>query len=651
MNALLASARAVHFAAAMWLFGELVLACALSAWRGRDGPTGPVAALHRRLPPVARSSIAIGVASAFAWLAAAAATMSGVPLPQAIEPETLGTVLVGTLFGKVWIARLGLALVLLIALWPRNTGRGGWRLAFSTIVAGVYLAALAWTGHAAAAEGPWRDAQLVSDVMHLITAGAWLGALPPLAYLLGTTQPIEHATWATRRFSTVAIACVSALILSGLGNSWFLVGSVPALFGTTYGALLLAKLALLAVMISLAALNRLVLTPRLAAGDRHAVRALRRNTLLEIAAGLLVVTIVGVLGITIPAAHQSVLWPFAHTLSWTPAQESATRWPLAAAALVAAASVTALVAGARRRAWRSATAGLAGVLASAMAGTWLLAVPAYPTTYASSPVRYTTTAIVDGERLFATHCVACHGSDGTGGGRAAAELSTRPANLVEHAGQHRPGELYWWIAHGRAGTPMPAFSPPLGSDEIWSIVQFLQSLSDAASAVGPNGELVAEPNAPDFSFELAGRGQQTLLPRDESRDTLLVVYSLPDSLSRLRSLASQRRAFDDERIRVLAVTSSAADAEAASAQTAGGESMLAIAAPDVAKVYAIFAARDGAVGANLRHSEFLIRDGRLRARWLGVPAADAERNQDIWEMAENVDREPPRPPPSHQHAH
>lgn len=651
MSALLAFARAVHFAATLWLFGELVLACALSAWHGRDGPTGPGAALRRRLPSAARWSIVIGIASSVAWLAAVAAMMSGLPLLQAIEPSTLRMVFVGTLFGKVWTVRLGLALVLLIALWPRSGGVGGWRLASSTIVAGVYLAALAWAGHAAAAEGPWRDAHLVSDVVHLITAGAWLGALPPLVYLLGTTQPIEHATWATRRFSAVALACVIALILSGVGNSWFLVGSVPALFGTVYGALLLAKLALLALMLSIAALNRLVLTPRLAAGDRHAARLLRRNALLEIVAGLFVVTVVGVLGITVPAAHQSVLWPFAHTLSWVPAQQSATTpWALAAAALVAATGLGILVAGARRRAWRSAAAGLIGLAAAATASAWLLAVPAYTTTYASSPVRYTTMAIVDGAGLFATHCAACHGSDGRGGGRVGAELSTRPANLVEHAGYHRPGELYWWIAHGRAGTPMPAFAPPLGSEDIWSIVQFLHALSDAANAIDTNGELITAPAAPDFSFELPGRGQQTLLSREESRDTLLVVYSLPDSLPRLRSLVSQRRAFDDERIQVLAVTASVADARAARVQTPGGESMLAIAAPDVVKAYAMFAARDG-VATDFRHGEFLIRGGRLRARWLGTPAADIERNQEIREMAEKVDREPARPPPSYGHVH
>jgi putative copper export protein/mono/diheme cytochrome c family protein/peroxiredoxin len=654
MNELLASARAVHFAATMWLFGELVLACALSNWRGRDEPAGPGEVLRQRLPSVARWSIAIGIASAVAWLAAVAATMSGMPLPLAIDASTLGAVIGGTLFGRVWIARVCLACALLLALRRRSAGRGGWRLAFWTAVAGAYLASLAWTGHAAAAQGPWRGAQIISDVVHLLAAGAWLGALPALVYLLGTTQPVEGAASATRRFSNVAIVCVFALILSGLGNSWFLVGSVPALFGTTYGRLLLAKLALLAVMLILAAVNRLMLTPQLGVGNRRALLALRRNTLLEIAAGLLVVTIVGVLGITVPGAHQSPLWPFAHTLSWEPARESAAmRWALAAAVLIGAVGLALIVASARRRAWPSAAVGLAGIVASAAASAWLLAVPAYPTTYAASPVRYTTVAVVDGARLFSTHCVACHGNDGTGASPAAAGLATRPANLVRHAGRHRPGELYWWIAHGRAGTAMPGFAPPLGSEEIWSIVQFLQALSDAAVFVDADGEPTAIPPlpAPDFSFELPGRGQQTLLRRDKSRDTLLVLYSLPDSLARLRSLASEQPAFAARRIEILAVTSNAAEAHAAGAETSGSESILAIVAADVAVAYAMFAARDGAVAAS-RHAEFLIdRGGRLRAHWIGVPEPGNDRNLEILDTAAKVDRESFDAPLPREHSH
>ena len=308
MNVLLASARAVHFATTLWLFGELLLACALSARRGSDAPPGPGDALRRRMPRVARVGIAAGIASYVAWLAAVAATMSGLPLAGAIEPSMLGVVVGDTLFGRVWIARLGLACVLLLALSRRTTLLGRRALAASTLVAGVYLASLAWTGHAAAAEGPWRDGQIASDVVHLLTAGAWLGALPALVYVLRTAHSIDDAAWAARRFSVLAIACVSVLILTGIGNSWFLVGSIPALFGSRYGTLLLAKLALLAAMLCLAAVNRLILTPRLSAGDRPALRALRRNAMVEIGAGLLVVAIVGVLGITVPAAHQSTLW-------------------------------------------------------------------------------------------------------------------------------------------------------------------------------------------------------------------------------------------------------------------------------------------------------------------------------------------------------
>jgi putative copper resistance protein D len=649
MNVLLACARAVHFAATLWLFGELLLACALSVRRGHDAPAGPGEALRRRLPRVARVCIAVGIASAVAWLAAVAATMSGLPLARAIDPPTLSAVIGDTLFGKVWIARFCLALALLFALSRRNATLGPRRLAASTFVAGAYLAALAWTGHAAAAEGPWRGGQIVSDVVHLLTAGAWLGALPALVYVLGNAEPIQDAAWAARRFSSVAIVCVSVLILSGVGNSWFLVGSVPALFGTRYGVLLLAKLALLAAMLSFAAVNRLVLTPRLAAGDGRALPALRRNALFEIAAGLLAVTIVGMLGITVPAAHQSTLWPFAHTLSWAPARQStATLWALLAVVLVSAGGVVVVMAGARRRAWTRAAAGIAGVAASATVGAWLLTVPAYPTTYAASPVRYTTSAIADGARLFAAHCAACHGGDGAGSTVGSAVAAP---NLVRHAANHRPGELYWWIAHGRAGTAMPAFAPPLTSDGIWSIVQFLHTLSDAADFAGTEAGLLARSPvpAPDFSFELPERGQQTLKEPDSKTDTLLVLYSLPDSLARLRSLASQRQAFEGRRIRVLAISASGAAAQTAGAQTPGDDSVSAIAASDVATSYAMFAAHDHAVAG---HAEFLIdRRGRLRARWLGVPATADDRDSEIFAASLKVDSERPPPPSSPEHAH
>ncbi|MGH8852329.1 MAG: CopD family protein [Casimicrobiaceae bacterium] len=649
MSELLAAARAVHLAATMWLFGEAVLACVLADWPGRVGPTRPGEMLRRRLPFVARLSIGIGVGSWMVWLAAEAATMSGMPLWRAIAPATLAIVLGGTLFGKVWTLRLGLAALLLLASWRPGAGGGQRRLVLCTILAGAYLAALAWAGHAT--ETPWRGARLAFDVVHLLAAGAWLGALPALVYLLGAAEPIENTAWATRRFSRVAVAWVSALILSGIGNSWFLVGSIPALLGTLYGRLLLAKLVLLAVMLALAAVNRLVLTPRLAGGDRQAPHRLRRNALLEIAAGLLVVMIVGVLGITIPAAHQSPLWPFAHSLSWTPVRDSiSTRLLLAASLLVAAAGAAVIVAGARGRVWGRVAAGLVGIVAAAAVSGWLLAVPAYPTSYAASPVPYTTVVIQAAARLFAQHCTACHGADATGDGPAAASLPTHPPNLVEHAGHHRPGELYWWIAHGRR-EGMPPFGKVLSSEQVWSVVQFLRALSDSAALAAAHGaDAVGRPlAAPDFSFELPERGQQTLLEIGSSRGTLVVLYTFPGSLARLRALAGQRSAFDARRVRIVAVAAAASGAGAAGFP--GSASIRATTSSDVAATYAMFAAQHGGVAAAPDAAEFLIdRRGLIRARWIGVSGPNAAQAAAMLDAADRLHGDD-EPAPSGGHMH
>lgn len=67
----------------------------------------------------------------------------------------------------------------------------------------------------------------------------------------------------TRGFSRFGLVVVTVLLLTGLSNTWFLVGSLPGLVGTAYGQLLLLKIALVIAMAAVAAINRLVLVPRL----------------------------------------------------------------------------------------------------------------------------------------------------------------------------------------------------------------------------------------------------------------------------------------------------------------------------------------------------------------------------------------------------
>jgi hypothetical protein len=109
-------------------------------------------------------------------------------------------------------------------------------------------------------------------------------------------------------FSTLGIASVATLLATGLINTWYLAGSVPALVGTDYGRLLLAKIAVFLCMVAIAAFNLLRLTPRIVkianvTAAQHALGQLRRNAAIETVAGAIVLTIVGVLGTLPPAIH------------------------------------------------------------------------------------------------------------------------------------------------------------------------------------------------------------------------------------------------------------------------------------------------------------------------------------------------------------
>jgi len=408
MDAMIVAARTVHFASAILLFGGLlfVLAVATPVWRDADRATPQRGGLPTALVYGAWT-LAASVMSGVIWLAAEAAIMSGTPLAQAINADTIGLVLGRTEFGRLWVLRLVLALALgalLLSIGRSANETRRLRIAAGAVlVAAAYLASLAWAGHAAAGQASGHYVQIVSDVVHLLAAGAWLGALPGLVFLLGGAQPIEATAQMVRRFSTLGALSVSALVLSGLGNSWYLVGTVPALMGTDYGHFLLLKLVLFGAMVALAAINRLSLTARLIvrnSSNPPAVRSLRRNAILEIGAGIIVIAIVGVLGIKVPAAHQSPAWPFDYTLSWQAAQQS---FAVGAAVVVAGISVcvgvVVAIGGLLRNRPRLGIAGLGAILASAAAATWLLAVPAYPTTYATAPGSYTTDSIVRGASL------------------------------------------------------------------------------------------------------------------------------------------------------------------------------------------------------------------------------------------------------------
>jgi mono/diheme cytochrome c family protein len=96
----------------------------------------------------------------------------------------------------------------------------------------------------------------------------------------------------------------------------------------------------------------------------------------------------------------------------------------------------------------------------------------------SNPLPSTPESVRQGKDLFQKHCVLCHGQSGLGDGPAAASLKPKPSNLVEAGAHHSEGELAWKIETGRA--PMPGWKGTLTENQIWDVVNHIQSLAEAS---------------------------------------------------------------------------------------------------------------------------------------------------------------------------
>ena len=286
----LIASRFAHFGALALLFGALLFP--VYAYRG----AARVQALGQRPGPVAAAIVAI--LSGLAWYMFTSANMAG-SLSAAWDPSTLADV-GDTDFGRLWLGRMAVLLVVLVLLLQRS--RPAWLLALA-VSAGA-LGSLAWTGHANADDGQIGILHKSADVAHLLTAGLWLGALPALAARLQHPDQADDVSAfdVVSRFSRVAMPAVALLIASGLANAALIMSSPWDLAATDYGRWLCLKLALVGVMLALAAINRQRLTPALqAAGSTSTARRLRRHCYTELGLGFGVLAVVAILGMTSPS--------------------------------------------------------------------------------------------------------------------------------------------------------------------------------------------------------------------------------------------------------------------------------------------------------------------------------------------------------------
>jgi putative copper resistance protein D len=179
----------------------------------------------------------------------------------------------------VRIAGLGLA-ALSLSSKPRV-------LALAMIGAGVASISFAGVGHIRALQSV-APSLLLS--LHLLGAAFWLGALTPLLIALRDGDGSQIAAIASR-FGKLAVGVVVLLMAAGIGVLWILIRDAATFWSSDYGRMIAVKLFGVAALLSIAARNKLYLTPKLLKGDRKALIQFRRSVQTEIIIGALILLI------------------------------------------------------------------------------------------------------------------------------------------------------------------------------------------------------------------------------------------------------------------------------------------------------------------------------------------------------------------------
>ena len=230
----------------------------------------------------ALAAVAIAPVLELATFAVDATTGGGLPLMDA-----LGTVPGTMLLLRVAAGAAAAACLAFATFSP--TGTGGYGTAGAAVL--VMATTISWVGHPRSEGPPWLGVPL--DVAHTAAMGAWLGALAVTFGAVARHLSDADLQRALRRFGSLASRLVAVLVATGTAQALRLHGGVPS---GRHGAILAAKLVLVAGTLVLASLVRRVLQRGVAA-DRGAVG---RLVLAEICTGAAVLGLSAALVLTSP---------------------------------------------------------------------------------------------------------------------------------------------------------------------------------------------------------------------------------------------------------------------------------------------------------------------------------------------------------------
>ncbi|RNL81331.1 copper resistance CopC/CopD family protein [Nocardioides marmorisolisilvae] len=276
---------AMFLAIGLVVFRQLLLPASVGTGSARD-------ALLR----VARRAADVGIAASLLVLPLTTINQRGDRLSALFEARSWEIDLSDPEPVAAILAMLGLALAV------TRSARGRIQAVLPLAAGAVALGSLALVGHSRSS-GP-APMVITSDVLHVLAGSVWFGGLVGLALVLRRlrAEP-ETALRTVDRFSMVATGLLVAVGASGTLLTWRILRSWHGFVDTSFGQTLLVKLALVAVVVVLAAINRWRLLPRLrrevgsgATGAGPAVDRLRRAVRIE---GLVLVGVLAVTGVLV----------------------------------------------------------------------------------------------------------------------------------------------------------------------------------------------------------------------------------------------------------------------------------------------------------------------------------------------------------------
>jgi copper transport protein len=169
-----------------------------------------------------------------------------------------------TRLGLIWIIRL---VLVLLAIWFSLGRPAAWKvwLRHATVLA--LLLSISLTSHAATEAQPFVP--VVDDWIHMIGMTVWLGGLAYLLTGLGAFYSLDArlrtrlTSLSIERFSSMALVTVGVIVCTGLYSATLRVGTLQALLSSIYGHALLLKLTFVALLLALAGINLVIISPRL----------------------------------------------------------------------------------------------------------------------------------------------------------------------------------------------------------------------------------------------------------------------------------------------------------------------------------------------------------------------------------------------------